>query len=245
MIQSKVIDLIKSHRSIRKFTKDPVSKASIKEIVEVGRWAPSSHHVQAYSIIVIEGEETKRKLAKLVGNQQYVAECPVFFVICADFQRLKCASEKHNEPFEAGGAEQLLVGAVDAALVAQNMLIAARAFGLGGVMIGGIRNQPEEVTSLLNLPKYVFPVMGLCVGVPNQNPEQKPRLPIGSVVHHERYDEAVDALEDYDEVMEAYYLKRTEGKRMDTWTKQMAKHFSTPKRAHIGDFLKKQGFLSD
>ncbi|WP_088102727.1 oxygen-insensitive NADPH nitroreductase [Halalkalibacter urbisdiaboli] len=240
-----MIELIQSHRSIRKFTNEKVSNEQINMIVEAGRWAPSSHHVQAYSIVVINEKEKKRNLASLAGNQSYVESCPVFFVICADFYRLHEVSTLLNKPFEVGEIEQVLVGAVDAALVAQNMLLAARANGMGGVMIGGIRNEPEKVANLLNLPKYTFPVMGLCIGYPDQDPAQKPRLPLKAVVHDEQYNtvQLNQVLREYDDVMSDYYRKRTKGKRIETWTSQMANHFTTPKRPQVGEFLKNQGFL--
>lgn len=245
MEETDIIKLIQSHRSIRAFTDQKVTEQQIEAIVESGRWAPSSHHVQAYSIIVIQNEEKKKQLALLAGNQSYIEKCPVFFVICADYYRLKYTSDKHKQPFEAGEQEQVLVGAVDAALVAENMLLAARSYELGGVMIGGIRNNPDAVADLLGLPEYTFPVMGLCVGYPAQHPEQKPRLPKQAVVHYEKYDSAnLDgALEEYDEITERYYQERTQGKRIDTWSEQMVKYFATPKRPQVGEFLIKQGFL--
>ncbi|WP_332694002.1 oxygen-insensitive NADPH nitroreductase [Halalkalibacter lacteus] len=246
MKNNDLIDLLKSHRSIRTFTNQQVTDLVVDEIIESGRWAPTSHHVQAYSIIVIKDKEKKKELATLAGNQSYVATCPVFFVICADFYRLKQASDKHGQAFEIGEQEQALVGAVDAALVAQNMLIAARSYDLGGVMIGGIRNDPDAVSKVLGLPQLTFPVMGLCIGYPAQNPEQKPRLPQRAVVHKEKYNQTKikEAIDEYDQVMKSYYYERTKGKRSDTWSQLMAQFLSTPKRPQVGDFLKKQGFLS-
>lgn len=233
--------LIQQHRSIRKFTAEPISNQVVDDIVTSGQWAPSSHHVQAYSIVVVKNQESKNKLAELTGNQSYVAECPVFFVICADFYRLKQASDKHGMPFEINEVENVLVGAVDAALVAQNMLLAARSYGLGGVMIGGIRNNPDQVAEQLELPELVIPIMGLCVGYPDQQPEQKPRFSKNAVVHEERYSFNEADLERYDEITKAYYTKRTNGKRTDSWSEMMAKHFSTRKRPHVTTFIKKQG----
>ncbi|MCK0470365.1 oxygen-insensitive NADPH nitroreductase [Halalkalibacter sp. APA_J-10(15)] len=242
-----MINLIKSHRSIRKFTKQEVTPETVTKIIEAGQWAPTSHHIQAYSIIVVKDLKKRKQLAQLAGGQAYVESCPVFFVICADFSRLYESSKKHGQPFEVGEAEQVIVGAVDAALVAENMLLAARSYQLGGVMIGGIRNDLESVSILLNLPQYTFPVMGLCIGYPDQQPRQKPRLPQSVVVHYDEYDQSnsLKEINEYDQVMSHYYKSRTQGKRKDTWTELMAKHFSTKSREGVGDFLKKQGFLQE
>ncbi|KMK75644.1 oxygen-insensitive NADPH nitroreductase [Alkalihalobacillus pseudalcaliphilus] len=245
-MSNEVIKLIQSHRSIRAFTDQEIREEQITDIVEAGRRAPTSHNVQAYSIVVIQDPKKKDELARLSGNQSYISKCPVFFVLIADFYRLKKASEIHEQPFEVGEVEQLLVGSVDCALVAENMLVASRSLGLGGVMIGGIRNNPEEVAKLLNLPEYTFPIMGLCIGYPDQNPDQKPRLPKGAIVFNENYDtDQVEAgLKEYDAVTEEYYRQRTNGLKTDSWSKQMATFSSNPKRSHVGDYVKGQGFLT-
>ncbi len=78
---------------------------------------------------------------------------------------------------EDGFIELMLIASVDAALVAQNVLVAAESLGLGGVYVGGIRNDPDKMSELLNLPDRVYPVFGLCLGWPDQDPDRKPRLP--------------------------------------------------------------------
>lgn len=70
-----------------------------------------------------------------------------------------------------GLAEQLLLGVVDTAMMAQNALTAAESLGLGGVFIGGLRNNIEPVTELLKLPQHVLPLFGLCLGWPADNPD--------------------------------------------------------------------------
>jgi nitroreductase len=90
------------------------------------------------------------------GGQQHVARAAEFWVFCADFNRLLqiCPDAR------LGLAEQLLLGAVDTAMMAQNALVAAESLGLGGVYIGGIRNSIEGVTELLKLPQHVLPLFG-------------------------------------------------------------------------------------
>ncbi|MDQ0205275.1 oxygen-insensitive NADPH nitroreductase [Alkalicoccobacillus murimartini] len=244
---NELIQTMSAHRSIRKFTDQEISDAQVSLLTDAARWAPSSHHVQAYSIIVIRNKEKKETLSSLTGGQRWVEECPVFLVICADYHRIGEASKRHDQPLEIGGAEQLLVGAVDAALVAQNILLAAESLGLGGVMIGGIRNQPEEVTKLLHLPANTFPVMGMCLGYPDQDIEQKPRLPKEASVFFETYQSASipQALEDYNEIMQTYYGSRQTNAKQQTWSEQMASYMGKANRPHMNDYLRKQGFLTN
>lgn len=83
------LSLLMNHRSIRKFTDEPVTEEQLKTIVAAGQMASTSSNVQAYSIIAITDSEKKRRLAELAGNQAYIVECPVFLVWCADLYRLK------------------------------------------------------------------------------------------------------------------------------------------------------------
>ncbi|WP_269432512.1 nitroreductase family protein [Gordoniibacillus kamchatkensis] len=167
-----------------------------------------------------------------------------FVVMCADFYRLKLISELHGTSFKVDEVENVLVGAVDTALAAENLLLAARSFGLGGVMIGGIRNNPEGVAALLKLPAYTIPIMGICLGYPAEQPWQKPRLPQRVVVHEETYDAGriMEGLEAYDATMADYYSRRSSGRITGGWTPKMAEYLSAPRRAHLRTFIEGQGF---
>lgn len=246
MKKPETIELIESHRSIRKFLDRPIEPETLESILHAARWAPTSHNMQAYSVIIVKNPDTKLRLSKICGNQRYVKECPVFLVVCADFYKLRVAAEMHGETLAADELENVLVASVDAALVAQNLLLSSRAYGLGGVMIGGIRNNAQEVGELLELPEYVFPVMGMCLGYPDpdKEPWQKPRMPLKAVFHEETYQtQAVpDALREYDAIMSDYYTRRTDGLRSSGWTEQLSAYISKPRRKDLTDFIKKQGF---
>ncbi len=95
-------------------------------------------------------------------------------------------------------------------MAAQNAAVAAEYLGLGTVYIGAMRNHPEEVASLLDLPPHVFAVFGMCVRYPNPDAAAvKPRLPQLSVLHRETYKLAQDeAIADYNSVMKAFYSEQ-------------------------------------
>lgn len=240
-----VRQLIKQHRSIRQFQRKPIPQAVIDELIACAQSAPTSHNVQAYSVICVRNQETKKQLQMLCGDQPYIGQCPVFFVLVMDFYRHAQLSESHQTNFEIAEIENILVGSVDTALFSQNLLLAAQSYGLGGVMIGGIRNEPDQVAKLLNLPKYTFPLMGMCIGYPDQNPWQKPRLPQLAVYHEEVYqlEHLASSLDTYEQITEHYYRKRTKGKKTNGWGRKMSNYFKMKRRQQIEDFLKEQGFL--
>lgn len=113
-------------------------------------------------------------------------------------------------------------------------------------MIGGIRDNPEEVTALLKLPRYTMPIMGMCLGYPAEEPVQKPRLPQNTVIHEDSYqsDLIPSSLEQYETISAAYYQKRTNGKESRGWTMQMAEYFNQARRANIRAYIENQGLLT-
>lgn len=247
-MMNKVIDTILSHRSIRKFENKTLSDEQIKVIVECAQAASTSSFIQAYSIIGVKNQNTKQRLAELAGNQPYVAENGHFFIFCADLHRHEVVAEMEgasiNETLES--TEKFMVASIDAALAAQNAVIAAESMGLGAVYIGGLRNNLNDVCDLLKTPKRVIPLFGVAVGYPDQNPDQKPRLQPEHIYHediyesdHNTYKQQLDA---YNRLISSYYHERTKGKRTDTWSSQMAAMLSKPTRMYMKEFVESKGF---
>ena len=194
-----------AHRSIRKFKKDAIPDELLNDILNGSRQASTSSNLQAYSIIIIKDQSKKDKLAELSGNQPWVSWCPVFLVICPDLHRLEKVAKRQGYDSNDKYIETFIVATVDATLVAQNILTAAESYGLGGVMIGGIRNNPAEVSELLGLPDKVYPLMGMCLGYPDQKPMVKPRFQPEIVIHQEQYDDSKldEYLDAYEKIIQA------------------------------------------
>jgi nitroreductase len=240
-----VIDLLNNHRSIRKFTDKPISQETINTLIQAGQAAPTSSFIQACSVIQVNDPVKRQELVECTGGQAYVAQAPVFLVFCADTQRLKLACEMNDAEMNSGFTEQFITATVDVALVAQNVAIAAQSIGLGICYIGGIRNQISQVSKLLELPNLVYPVFGLCLGYPNQNPEVKPRLPLDVVLKQDSYDDSKDqaSIAEYDNSVSEYYRTRTGGNKDMTWSAQMSDMLVKEARPHMRDFLQEKGFL--
>lgn len=239
-----VMELLKSHTSVRKFKEQTVDDELLKEIVQVSQYASTSNHIQAYTVINVKDQDKKNILARLSGNQPYVADCPVFLVFCADLNRLEKACSMNNEIIESSSTEIFIMATVDAALVAQNIMIAAESAGLGGVYIGGIRNNPQEVCELLQIPQHVYPVFGMCLGYPEKINGTKPRLPLSLVLKENTYSTDGDEkhLQEYDALISNYYKERTNNKRSNTWTEGIATFLKEKQRPHMKDFLHHKGF---
>jgi len=244
---NETLSLLMNHRSIRKYKNTPVSEEMLHTIIAAGQMASTSSNVQGYSVISITDMDKRKRLAALAGNQNYILECPVFLVWCGDLRRLKEAAKPYLEDSLSyeDTTENFIVATVDASLAAQNAAIAAESLGLGVVYIGGIRNHIAEAAEELMLPEFVYPLFGMCMGFPDQEPILRPRLPLQSVLHTNVYDEkqAAEGVASYDVMSSDYLKKRSNGKQAAPWSELMSKRLAEPVRLHMKSFLQERGFM--
>lgn len=237
-----IMEGLMKHRSIRSYAQRTVEPGILNMLIAAAQSAASSSNLQAWSVVAIEDHERKGRLAQMTGGQKHVAECPLFLVWLADLARLDAISLAQGKEAKALDYTELFVLAViDAALAAQNAVVAAESFGLGSVYIGGIRNQPHQVAAELDLPERVFPVFGLCLGYPREDDRSavKPRLPQTAVLHRERYDSTAwkATVPVYDRVMETFYLEQ-KMKVQGSWSQHSAERIKGPEALSGRDVLR-------
>ncbi len=202
-----------SHRSIRAYLPNPLPLGTLELIVAAAQSASTSSNLQTWSVVAVKEKERKEELSKLAGNQAHIRQTPLFLVWLADLARLTHVADSRGISHDGlEYLEMFVMATVDATLAAQNAAIAAESIGLGTVYIGGIRNQPEEVAAVLNLPPFVFPVFGLCVGYPDPDVAAaiKPRLPQSVVLHRETYKlpEQEEAIAHYNNIIKDFYTEQ-------------------------------------
>ncbi|MGI9666374.1 MAG: NADPH-dependent oxidoreductase [Acidimicrobiia bacterium] len=244
------IDLMAAHVSVRRFTAEPVSDEMVDTILDAARRAPTSSNWQTYSIVVVRDQAIKQDLSTLAGGQGHVADSQVFFVFCADLHRLNQAHAVHGTQ-HARGLEHTLTPIVDAAIVGEAAQIAAESFGLGAVMVGGIRSNAAQVAQTLGLPREVFGVYGMSVGWPATDPAAgglKPRLPADLVIHRDQYsdDGAADLIAAYDNALASFYESRGRNVAGDNaWSQPVAQRSTELRYATLRDELEGLGFEFD
>lgn len=236
-MSQQAVKILHSHRSIRKFQDKAIDDNIRQQLIQSARMASSSNHLQCVSIIRVTDSAMRQQIMQWCSNQEYVYSAPEFWVFCVDFA-------KHAEIFpdaQLDWAEVLLIGAVDTGIMAQNVLASAELLGLGGVYIGSLRNQMEKVGELLQLPKHTLPLVGMCLGYPNQDPPLKPRLP-QELMFFENHYQPLDKqkLAEFDQVTADYYLARSDID--NNWSKNVIKALDKPVRPAVLDYLHKQGF---
>lgn len=232
------------HGSVRRFLPRPLDPGLLESLIRCGQAAASSSFIQAYSVIRVTRPEARAAIAKAAGGQRWIEQAPEFLVFCADLHRLNEACERTGLGELEGYAEHGLATVVDVSLMAQNVLLAAESQGLGGVFIGGIRNEPQVMVEQLALPKRVVPLFGICLGWPNEENQVKPRMPVGFVLHQDVYQEvSAERIALYDETMASYYASRGSNIKLSGWSTAAATAMQGKKREHMREFLRQQGFF--
>ena len=266
MNHDEVLKSLRSHRSVRRFTDEPVTEDELNAILTTAQRGSTSSNLQSYSAVVVRDQERKQRISELSGRQRQIVDCSVFIAHCADLNRAKVICDEAGYDFDARFMEYFLLGVVDATIFAQTALAAAEAIGLGGCMIGGARNHPFELAAELGLPPLVFVVFGMTLGHPDTSKQsaQRPRLPLDAIVHHEQYDSSKWPAyhRTYGEQMAAtgiYNKRRIDlTERVPGWTEQTpegeydwiehsARRWINPaaRRRDVRPFLDKQGFGFD
>ncbi|QGG81262.1 oxygen-insensitive NADPH nitroreductase [Litorivicinus lipolyticus] len=246
MAGDNTLDLIQSHVSVRDFTGQPVDLETLHRLIACGQSAATSSFIQAYSIVRVTDPAKRAAIAAAAGGQQWVIAAPEFLVLCADLNRLNIATEKAGQGALDGQTEHSIAAVIDVALMAQNMLLAAESLGMGGVFIGGIRNDPAVTIDQLQLPHRVMPLFGLCLGYPAHKNPVKPRMPVTHVLHTDSFDASRVAgdVDDYDAVLNEYYQSRGAGSKNANWSDSVAPALQGKKRQHMLSVMTARGFFN-
>ena len=166
------IDALLTRRSIRKYTKEPVSDEAIKMLLEAAMAAPSAGDQQPWHFIVIRDRAILDEIPKLHPHAQMVKEAPVAIVVCGDER-----SVKYKDFWPQ-----------DCAAATQNLLLAAHAKNLGAVWCGVYPNEERvgPLRDLLGIPAGVFPFSLIVIGHPDEEKPPAERFD-ASRVHADRW----------------------------------------------------------
>jgi len=205
-----VIDCLMNHRSVRKFKPEPIPEETIETILRAGTRAATAGSIQPYAFIVIDDPEVMKKVSYIEG--------PLAIVAVVDQYRVKRYYELNGAPFYNDQAINLFISYWDATIALHNVVIAAESLGLGGVYIGMVLSQ--NLGESLGVPEYVVPAGLVTLGVPDEEPELRPRLPLEAVVHRNGYRVPSD------EEVAAWYQDGD-----DAWRERFENEWSEERRA--------------
>ncbi len=254
IVNANALARLLAHRSHRDYTGQPVDEATLELLFACALSAPSKSDLQQADIIHVVDPAKRAVISDLIPEMPWVRAAPVFLIFCANNRRLRLISEMRGKTFANDHLDAFFNATLDAGIVLATFLQAAAAIGLGCCPISVIRDHAETISHLLELPQWVFPVAGLCVGHPADTGQISPRLPLALTVHRDRYDEAqlpqhIDA---YDRRRHALrpYRRQREIDRFGRaqhygWSEDKARQYARPQRVDFGRFVRAKGFRLD
>ncbi len=149
-------ELAKARYSVRSFKNEPIEEATLLQILEAGRVAPTACNYQPQRIYVAKSEESRKKLAAIC---RCTFDAPVILVICYD--RTRDYKSKLMPGYESGET--------DAAIVCTHMMLQAFELGVGSCWVGLFN--ADQVSEALGLPENVTVSALLPMGYPAENAE--------------------------------------------------------------------------
>ena len=142
MIRNPVIEAMMNRKSIRAYTDQEPTDEVIETVVRAGQQAPFAY--QMGSLLLSRNQE------------QNPFNAPLFFIVCVDSHRMETVMEERNWTMVNNDLSLLLLGIQDAALMAENMVIAAESLGMGSCFLGGIPYRAKQIIDEYQLPNRVF-----------------------------------------------------------------------------------------
>ena len=223
MIHNATIDQQVNHRSIRKFKDQQLTEEQLTTLYTVFQHTATSLFMQSATLLHITDETKRAKIRELCGQKYVGAQGDLFIFVVDLYRNQQIRQQLGKDDGRLHTTDIFFQGLDDTLLAWQNVANAVESMGLGYVPLGTINDHPLAMLDVLDLPKLTFPALGMQVGVPDQEPQLKPRLPLEFTTFENDYprDFAVDNLKDYDQVVTTYYDLRDTNKRIDSFTKQI------------------------
>ena len=164
-------DLFAARYSCRSFRPTPVTRATVEQLLEAARWAPSAGGLEPWRFVVVTDEAARRALAAAAHGQEFVAAASVVVVVCA-------VPEESAARYRDRG--RTLYCLQDTAAATENLMLAATAHGLGSCWVGAF--DEAHAARALDLPAGWRPVAMVPIGEAAEAPPRRSRKPIGDVV---------------------------------------------------------------
>ncbi|MDD2962226.1 MAG: nitroreductase family protein [Muribaculaceae bacterium] len=238
--------LFETRTSVRRYEREPVSEIAMQTIYAAIRNTPTSYNGQQFSVVEVSNQDIKEKLYDITQQKQ-IKTCNKFLVFCADYHKIQVLAKTKGLDFPPfiDTLDGVMVGVIDASLAMMSASIAAQSCGLGCCCIGYTRTaNPSKIAELLMLPKGVFIVCGMAIGVPRETPDLKPKQSQDLLIHKDNYrtDDISKDMNEYD-IQIAEYNKTRSGTTSDNdWCSHILDYYKEGLQYKIKDYIVSQGF---
>lgn len=204
MLTNPILETLMNRKSIRKYRAEQPSDEAVETIVRAGQQAPFAY--QLCSVL----------LKRHAGRNPFHA--PLLFTICVDSHRHELVMAQRGWAMASNDLSLLIFGLQDAALVSENMVIAAESLGLGSCFLGAAPYIADKIAAMYKLPPRVFPLVQLAMGYPAEERPPRPRYPLAFTLFEDQYPALDDAaVQEAMRVMDEGYLAQ------DYYRRQRAK----------------------
>lgn len=234
--------------SIRRYEREAIPAETMEFIRAAIRNTPTSYNGQQFSVIEIDDQPLKEELYGITGQKQ-LKTCNRLLIFLSDYNKIRLLADRKGVAMPAftDTMDGTMIGIIDASLAMMSAVVAAEACGLGCNCIGYLRTaDPAKIAELLKLPKGVFVVCGLALGIPREHPDLKPKEPESVVFHHNHYREdaekMTDEMEEYDRTVQAYNKTRAGGTTDNDWVAHIISYYDHAMNYRIMDYLRAQGY---
>ncbi len=161
------LEMLRTRRSVRKFTNQEVTGEQIETLVDAGRLASTARNQQPWEFVVVTDPTMRAKIASITEHGKFIADAPLCIVVV-------CRDGKYF--LEDGSA------------ATQNILLAARALGLGSCWVAGDKKPyADNIRRLLGAPDGYKLVSMIAVGYEAVKPTMPSKRSIEEVLHRERF----------------------------------------------------------
>lgn len=196
---NQTIELLSNRKSVRVYSDRPVTRNEKDIILQAAMRAPTAGNMMLYSIIEVEDQALKDRLAVTCDNQPFIAKAPYVLLFLADYQRwydayraggVKALCDQRGVEMRLPEEGDLLLACCDTLIAAQTAVVAAESLGIGSCYIGDIIEQYETHCEMFCLPEYVAPVTLVCFGYPTPEQaarKQPERFDQKFIVHRDQY----------------------------------------------------------
>ena len=172
------LEAIRARRSVKSFKRHAMSRAEIKELLELAILSPTSYNIQNWRFVTITGQPRKDELCRLSYGQKQVAEASLAIILCADLKawdrdpgRYWKNLPKKDQDRIAGAIRQAYGGNKtlekdeafrSCCIAAQTIMLAAKSMGYDTCPMEGF--EFDKVGELINLPEDHIITMMVLVG---------------------------------------------------------------------------------
>ena len=161
-------------KSVRDFRDEPITEEEKRMILEAALQAPTAGNMALYSIIDVQDQELKERLAVLCDHQPFIAKAPMILIFLADYQKWYDIFNEYTDDMPKLEESDFILAGQDCTIAAHNAVVAAQSLGIGSCYIGDILENFEVHQELFRLPKYTVPYIMVVFGKPTQ--QQKDRM---------------------------------------------------------------------